>query len=251
MNIIHNWAALNVKIKTLWNIRPQKLFLLLVITLNTKISSFHLKFNTTGIFLHDNLVFKKSLTVKFNDTKWSSLSVHIYIHFWAFAVPCVFLYFVEDILTVFLKTVSRKSSMKNLQRNKNLPTLLAWGLVGWGGDLHFLHMRLMLKCSNVWQLLFLQAMSVCTKVLEESLEVKNTEIWSMESCRQQSIAECTHKSEAAVFGLPSPIFVPLPWWHRQEMRCLVVVPECCSQCQDGCSLPRLRPPGLQDLPYLR
>lgn len=41
----------------------------------------------------------------------------------------------------------------------------------------------------------------------------------MESCSQQSIAECTHEGQAAVLGLPSPIFVPLPWLQTQEMRC--------------------------------
>lgn len=40
----------------------------------------------------------------------------------------------------------------------------------------YMVMRLMLKCSNVWWLLFLRAMSGCTKILEESLEVKNTEM---------------------------------------------------------------------------
>lgn len=40
----------------------------------------------------------------------------------------------------------------------------------------YMVMRLMLKCSNVWWLLFLRAMSGYTKILEESLEVKNTEM---------------------------------------------------------------------------
>lgn len=115
----------------------------------------------------------------------------------------------------------------------------------------YMLMRLMLKGSNVWELLFLQAMSGCTKALEESPEVKNTEIRSMESCSHQSIAKCTHEGQAAVLGLPSPLFAPFSWLHTQEMRCLVLVSECCSQCQDGCSLPRLRPPGSQDLPYHR
>lgn len=69
--------------------------LFLAIALNREISSFHLKLNTADVFSHDNLVFKKkkkkSLTVKFNDTTRSSLSVRIYIQIQAFTVPSVFL----------------------------------------------------------------------------------------------------------------------------------------------------------------
>lgn len=90
----------------------------------------------------------------------------------------MFLYFVEDILTVFLKTVSRKSSMKKTCKETKifLRSWLGVWLVEEETFISYMVMRLMLKCSNAWQLLFLQAMSGCTKVLEESLEVKNTEI---------------------------------------------------------------------------
>lgn len=74
----------------------------------------------------------------------------------------------------------------------------------------YMLMRLMLKGSNVWESLFLQAMSGCTKALEESPEIKNTEIRSMESCSHQSIAKCTHEGQAAVLGSPLPFLPPYP-----------------------------------------
>jgi len=60
-------------------------------------------------------------------------------------------YFVEDILTVFFKTVSRKSSMKTRKETKSF--LHFWLRVWMLQEemfISYVHTRLMLEGSNIW-----------------------------------------------------------------------------------------------------